>query len=289
MSGDGRHRGNLAAATTTHADRLLSGVRSVFVSDLHLGCKFARAEEFLEFLRCCEPEFLYLVGDVIDGWRLRRTWRWEPTYDAILSRLLTLSQEGTLVRYIPGNHDAFLRTFLTSVGRIELADEFLHATADGRRFLVTHGDRFDRFETNAAWLSVLATFGYDMLLEANSTLNRFTGRTDFHLAASVKRRAKSLVRFVSDFEQSLEKHTRERRCDGIVCGHIHQPAKRVIGKTLYLNTGDWIEHCTALLEHRCGTLELISFAGGIRQTLTLAAPDESCFPSERELPVSVGG
>jgi UDP-2,3-diacylglucosamine pyrophosphatase LpxH len=259
---------------------MLSGVRSVFVSDLHLGCKYARAEEFLDFLRCCEPDFLYLVGDVVDGWRLRRTWRWNATYNEVISRLVALSRDGTLVRYAPGNHDAFLRAFLTSIGRIELADEFLHATADGRRLLVTHGDRFDRFETGAAWLSVLATACYDLLLGANRALNAFTGRADYRRASAVKRRAKSIAKFVSDFERALARHARERRCDGIVCGHTHEPLKRFVGDTLYFNTGDWIEHCTALLEHRCGTLELISFEGGVRRTLALMRPDASPTASD---------
>lgn len=255
----------------SHAQR--GRIRSVFVSDTHLGCKHSRAGELLSFLESCDPEFLYLVGDIIDGWRLRRVWRWNPTYDAILSRLITLSQKKTLVRYTPGNHDRFLRAFLTRVGRIELSDEFVHVTSDGRRFLITHGDRFDVFETKASLVCILATFGYDVLLNVNRLLNKMRRRPDFSFAAAVKQRVKTLVRFVSDFEVSLAVHAQNRRCDGVVCGHVHHPAQRKLGKITYLNTGDWVEHCTALLEYECGTLELVSFDGGERRTIAVDAPD----------------
>ena len=258
-------------------------VRAVFVSDLHLGCKHARAEAFLAFLDAYRPQFLYLVGDIIDGWRLRRVWRWGPVYDAILCGLVAAAEQGTLVRYTPGNHDRFLRAFLTRVGQIELADDFTHVTADGRRVLVTHGDAFDRCETDAALVCVLATFGYDVLLNANRWVNALTGRDDYRLAGWVKSRVKMLVRFVSDFERTLAGHAARRRCDGVVCGHVHEPTRRRIGKIEYLNTGDWIEHATALVEHHDGTLELLDFADGTPRVLAVVPPDDTpTMPRQHE-------
>ncbi|QDT39364.1 UDP-2,3-diacylglucosamine diphosphatase [Stratiformator vulcanicus] len=239
-----------------------SDVRSIFVSDVHLGCKHARAERFLTFLHAYQPENLYLVGDIIDGWRLRRLWHWTATYDAILQRLVAMADSGTNVLYTPGNHDNFLRTFPLQMGGITIADEFVHETAHGHRYLVTHGDKFDRFEQGAQWISVVATFAYEIMLYGNRMLSFVRGRKgDFSLCASLKSKAKWLVRFFSDFEKTLGEHASANDCHGVICGHIHRPNRLDVDDVTYFNTGDWIEHSTALIEYNCGTMQLVEYDG----------------------------
>ncbi|MCA9041281.1 MAG: UDP-2,3-diacylglucosamine diphosphatase [Planctomycetaceae bacterium] len=237
-------------------------IRSIFVSDVHLGCMHSRAEEFLTFLQSHQPETLYLVGDLIDGWKLRKKWRWPSSYNSILERLQELNDLGTDIYYTPGNHDNFLRSFSRQLGFVTLSDEFVHLTPDGRRYLVIHGDQFDRFETGAQWLSVLASFAYDVLLSANNLFNRLfrqEGEAKFALSAAVKSKVKQLMRFISDYEQQLVDHARKRRCEGIICGHIHAPNLRHIKGIRYCNTGDWVEHCSALIEYNTGEMELHFF------------------------------
>ena len=235
-------------------------IRTIFVSDVHLGCMHSRAEEFLEFLKSHNPESLYLVGDLIDGWKLRKKWRWPESYNAILSRVEELSAAGTEVFYTPGNHDNFLRDFGKRFGFVTLSDEFVHVTADGRRFLIIHGDQFDKFETGAQWLSVLASFAYDVLLTANSLFNRLfkrKGQAKFALSSAVKSQVKHLMRFISDYEQKLASHARKKLCEGIICGHIHAPNILDIDGINYCNTGDWVEHCSALIEYSDGEMEIV--------------------------------
>lgn len=237
-------------------------IRTIFVSDVHLGCMHSRANEFLEFLNLHEPESLYLVGDLIDGWKLRKKWRWPQIYNAILDRVEELSAKGTEIFYTPGNHDNFLRDFGKRFSFVTLSDEFVHITADGRRFLIIHGDQFDKFETGAQWLSVLASFAYDVLLTSNNLFNRLLkrkGQKKYALSSAVKSRVKQLMRFISHFEQKLAGHAREKRCEGIVCGHIHAPNILDIDGVNYCNTGDWVEHCSALIEYSDGQMEIVYF------------------------------
>lgn len=237
-------------------------IRTIFVSDVHLGCMHSRADEFLEFLNSHHPESLYLVGDLIDGWKLRKKWRWPQIYNEIFDRVEELSRKGTEVFYTPGNHDNFLRDFGKRFGFVSLSDEFVHQTADGRRFLITHGDQFDKFETGAQWLSVLASFAYDVLLTANTLFNRLMnrqGQTKFALSSAVKSQVKHLMRFISDYERKLADHARLKRCEGIICGHIHAPNILDIDGVNYCNTGDWVEHCSALIEYSDGELEIVFF------------------------------
>lgn len=237
-------------------------IRAIFVSDVHLGCMHSRADEFLEFLKSHEPKSLYLVGDLIDGWKLRKKWRWPQSYNAIFDRVEELSEKGTEIFYTPGNHDKFLRDFGKSFGYVTLSDEFVHITADGRRFLIIHGDQFDRFETGAQWLSVLGSFAYDILLTSNTLFNRLlnrNGQTKFAFSSAVKSRVKQLMRFISDYEQELASHARQKRCEGIICGHIHAPNILDIDGINYCNTGDWVEHCSALIEYTDGEMEIVYF------------------------------
>jgi UDP-2,3-diacylglucosamine pyrophosphatase LpxH len=240
-------------------------VGSIFISDVHLGCRFSQAESLLTFLNAHQPERLYLVGDVIDGWRLKKKWIWRPAFTQILLRLLALYDEGTRIYYTPGNHDEFLRAFLRDFGCVEICDEIVHEAIDGRRLLVLHGDRFDGVERRAAWLSKLGATGYDILCWLDYALNRARGAIGLSrvpLSASVKKKVKSAVTFVSDFEAEIIGYAQERSCHGVICGHIHTPAIRSFGHVDYYNTGDWVESRTALIEHLDGRFEMFDMASG---------------------------
>lgn len=233
-------------------------VRSLFVSDVHLGSKHSQAAALLETLHQHEPELLYIVGDFIDGWKLKRRWRWSACYDQLFERLLELKRLGTTISYAPGNHDNFLRGFLASFGLVELRDQFIHRAADGRRYLVIHGDQFDKVEQSAQWLSVVGTHAYDLMLTTNYWINWARGKRHnrYAFCGMMKRRIKGVVRQVSGFEQQLTEAVHRRQCDGIICGHIHTPRISPLGDLVYCNTGDWVENCTALLEFNDGTMEL---------------------------------
>lgn len=230
----------------------------MFVSDVHLGSKHSQAAALLEMLHQFEPESLYLVGDFIDGWKLRRRWRWAPTYDQIFERLLALKQLGTQLYYMPGNHDNFLRKFVADFGIVDLQDQFVHQAADGRRYLVIHGDQFDRVEQQVQWLSIVGTHAYDVLLSTNYLMNWARGKryNRYAFCGMVKRRVKSLVRRVSNFELQLVGAAQALGCEGIIYGHVHSPRIYQTAEIACCNTGDWVENCTALLELEDGSFEL---------------------------------
>jgi UDP-2,3-diacylglucosamine pyrophosphatase LpxH len=236
-------------------------VRTLFISDVHLGCGFSRAQDLFDFLGRIEPERLYLVGDIIDGWKLKRNFVWTDTSSFVVRRVLGMLKRGTRVRYVTGNHDEFLRGFSPHVfGHMELADEFVHVTADGRRLLVIHGDCFDHLTRHAPWLYHLGDRAYTFALHANAWVNaarRLLGYPYWSLSATLKGRVKQAVNFVNDFERFVARHTQRAGCSGVVCGHIHVPAIRRIDGIDYHNCGDWIEHCSALVEHFDGRIELV--------------------------------
>lgn len=242
-------------------------VRSVFLSDTHLGNRHAQIEPLLEFLDRVHPDRIYLVGDIVDGWELRRGSAWPEAASTFLRRLLAFTEDGTELFYTPGNHDAFLRSggelraLIERLTNAQIQDEFVAHMADGRRLLVTHGDLFDFFETSAQWISRLLGVFYQGCLSANWWLSRSRSRSrssqsPYRLCAVVKQRVKQFVRFISRFETSLLNHARRRNCDGVVCGHLHTPAIIERDGMFYCNTGDWMENCTAIVEHFDGTLEL---------------------------------
>jgi UDP-2,3-diacylglucosamine pyrophosphatase LpxH len=270
-------------------------VRSLFVSDVHLGSRFAQAEAFLTFLEAYQPDYLYLVGDFVDGWSLQRSWRWRPVNTRILQHLLAWAWAGVTIRYASGNHDGFLRSFLKDFIWFEIADEFLHELADGRRFVVLHGDQFDGVESQASWLSKVGSLGYDLLLAVDHSLNfvrRWLRRKPWRLSAGVKTRIKRVVAFLSDFEQQLTEHARSKHCQGIICGHLHTPLITRRDDIVYCNTGDWVENCTALLEFDDGELRLVRFcpetgtitrqdSNSARLPTTSAAPAADAASSEK--------
>lgn len=235
-------------------------VRSVFVSDLHLGCPYANASALLTFLRQHEPDYLYLVGDIIDGWRLRRGWYWSDSYSFLVRHILGLVKRGTIVRYCPGNHDEFLRHFIDHFGSVQIADEFVHRTADGERLLVMHGDQFDAVVRHARWLAYIGDVSYDLLLVLNRWFNlarRWLGFGYWSLSAAAKRQVKKATSFVAQFEDVITRHAALRQCSGVICGHIHTPRITQLNGVRYYNTGDWVESCTALVEYEDGSLELL--------------------------------
>jgi UDP-2,3-diacylglucosamine pyrophosphatase LpxH len=235
-------------------------IRTIFISDVHLGCKYTHADSLLAFLRNHQPQYLYIVGDFVDGWRLSRKWYWNDTYTFLFKHIVDLMKRGTRVFYTPGNHDEFLRDFIENLGSVQLADEFVHVTADRRKLLITHGDKFDTAVLHAEWLSHLGDTGYNLLLGLNSVFNAIRRRLGFgywSLSKAIKRKVKEATCYIGNFEELLTRRASERGCDGVVCGHIHTPKIIDVNGVMYYNTGDWVESCTALVEYTDGTLELL--------------------------------
>ena len=237
--------------------------RSIFISDLHLGTPGCQAAHLLEFLRHTDSTHLYLVGDIVDGWQLRRRWYWHQSHNDIVQKVLRKARKGTQVVYIAGNHDEAMRHFLgVAFGGIEIRDEAVHLTADGRRLLVTHGDLFDAVVQRARWLAHLGDRAYGLALKLNRWLNHATARLGlsyWSLSQFLKHRVKNAVSYMTDFEEALASEARRRDFDGVVCGHIHKAEIRDIGGILYCNDGDWVESLTALVELESGELRLVDW------------------------------
>ncbi len=241
--------------------------RTVWISDFHLGTAGCNADLLLGFLKAVQPDVLYLVGDIIDGWRLKRGWYWPPSHNDIVRRILKLANKGTRVVYIPGNHDEMLRDYTgLSFGGVEVVSEAVHVTAEGKRLLVLHGDEFDGVVLYAKWLAFLGDHAYAALLRLNIVFNvvrRRFGLPYWSLSAHLKKKVKNAVAFVSRFEEAVAHAAAERGVDGVVCGHIHCAEVRQFGAVTYYNDGDWVESCTALVEHRDGRLEIIDWAARV--------------------------
>ena len=238
--------------------------RTVWISDVHLGTPGCKAELLLDFLKSMECETLYLVGDIVDGWQLRKGWYWPARHNDIVRCWLKMAKHGTRVVYVPGNHDELFRDYAgLNFGGIEVAPHCIHLTADGRSLLVLHGDEFDGVVLCAKWLAVLGDQSYTLLLKLNGVLNRIRramGKPYWSLSALLKKRVKNAVEFISNFEQAVAHAAYEHGADGVVCGHIHTAEVRQIGTVTYYNDGDWVESCTALVEHFDGRMEIIDWA-----------------------------
>ncbi|MBU8539328.1 UDP-2,3-diacylglucosamine diphosphatase [Falsiroseomonas tokyonensis] len=238
--------------------------RTVFLSDLHLGTRGCRADFLVDFLRQTECEQLYLVGDIVDGWRLRKSWYWDAEHDEAIRLVLRMARNGTEVTYIPGNHDEMFRDWLgLEIAGVRLAKEAVHDAADGRRFLVIHGDEFDSVVRYAKFLAHLGDWAYDSALVANrwfNALRRRFGYPYWSLSQWLKRQVKGAVMAIDRFETALAQEARRRALDGVVCGHIHHAEMREVQGVLYMNDGDWVESCTALVEHHDGRFELVDWA-----------------------------
>ncbi len=228
--------------------------KSVFVSDIHLGTKFCKAEAFLDFLRETECENLFLIGDIIDGWAIKRRFHWQQSHSDVIQKVLRKARKGTNVVYITGNHDEFLRAFLPLMlgDRLNVVNEAEYLSVDGKKYYITHGDLFDSITMTKKWLALLGDIGYEMLLHLNGTIDvirrRLGIRRYWSLSRYVKDTVKSSVSFISDFEGILARHARHKGYDGIICGHIHKAQMKEIDGIEYKNSGDWVESCTALVE-----------------------------------------
>lgn len=238
-------------------------VRTLFLSDLHLGTKGCQAEKVLEFLRDHEADVIYLVGDIVDGWMLRSGWYWPQAHNDVVQKLLRRARKGARVIYIPGNHDEFLRDFYgTHFGGVEVAENMIHTTADGRRFLVIHGDLFDVVIRHARWLALLGNKAYDFAISANTWFNaarRLLGLPYWSLSQWVKLKVKNAVNFIGEYERTLTAEAARHHVDGVICGHIHHATIRQSDGLTYVNCGDWVESCTAVVEHFDGRLEIIDW------------------------------
>jgi UDP-2,3-diacylglucosamine pyrophosphatase LpxH len=257
--------------------------RSVFISDTHLGTRGSRADFLADFLRRTSAEQIYLVGDIIDGWKLRRGWYWDSHHDDVVNLLLRHARAGTKITYVPGNHDELVRRYLhlgLEIAGIRFADEAEHVTAAGERLLVIHGDQFDSVVRYARLLAVLGDWAYTGALVLNRWFNIARARFGYpywSLSAYLKRQVKEAVKAIDRFEVALAAEAAARGFDGVVCGHIHHPEMRMVNGVRYINDGDWVESCTALVEHHDGRLELLDWAA-LNRLSFLAPRGEAARP-----------
>jgi len=253
-----------ALADETIRYKFRTRVRAVFISDVHLGTRTAQASRLLQFLKAYEADTIYLVGDIIDFWKVRRGPHWAQSHNDVLQKLLRRVRKGTRLIYIPGNHDEGLRDYIgLRFGGVEIHRDIIHTTAAGRRYLVLHGDEFDVVVRAAKWLACLGDRGYELALWLNNPLNwvrRHLGLGYWSLSAYLKYRVKSAVAFIGAFEEAVAMEASRRAVEGVICGHIHHAANRMLADVHYLNCGDWVESCTAIVETLEGRLRVVAWA-----------------------------
>jgi UDP-2,3-diacylglucosamine pyrophosphatase LpxH len=237
-------------------------VRTAWISDVHLGTRTSNAESLLQFLRDYECEKLYVVGDLIDIWQLRRGRYWPQEHNDVIQKILRKARKGVPVVYVPGNHDEFVSTFAGAYGNISIQPHAIHITADGRRVLIIHGHELDTVVQNAKWLAYLGDVGYQFLLSLNPAINfvrRRFGLGYWSLSAYAKKRVKDAVSFIGEFEKAIVRYAEKFRVDAVLCGHIHNAALHRFGNVTYYNCGDWVESCTAMVEQPDGAIELVTY------------------------------
>jgi len=235
--------------------------RTIWISDVHLGTRGCNAAMLLDFLDSTDSDTLYLVGDIIDGWRLKKKFFWPAAHNDVVRRILKRAKRGTRIIYIPGNHDEMFRQFTgLSFGGVEIRRAAFHTTADGRRLLVTHGDEFDAVMLAHRWLAFVGDTLYGITMELNRWTNavrRRLGMPYWSLSKMAKHKVKNAVEFISRYEEVVARAARDRGVDGVVCGHIHTAEFRTIDGVEYWNDGDWVEGCNALVEHQDGRMEIL--------------------------------
>ena len=237
--------------------------RTIFISDIHLGTSGCQAKRLLEFLKATESDKLYLVGDIVDGWQLKRRWYWHQTHNDVVQLVMKKAKKGTKVIFVPGNHDESIRQFIgLDFGGIKIRDEHVHTTANGKKMLVLHGDRFDGVIACAKWLAYVGDSLYTMILKFNQVFNVWRARMGlpyWSLSQYLKLKVKNAVSYITSFETALAAEARKQGLDGVICGHIHKPEIRDIDGILYCNDGDWVESLSALVEERTGELRLVDW------------------------------
>jgi len=235
--------------------------RAIWISDVHLGTTGCQADYLLDFLKHNEADTFYLVGDIIDGWAMSKSFYWPQEHNDVIQKIMRMARKGTLVTYLPGNHDEFLRSFGDHhFGNIILTDTIIHSGLDGKKYLIMHGDQFDVVMKNIKWLAHIGSWAYDILININVVVNKLQNwfkLPHWSLSAWAKYKVKQAVNFIGDFEENLAKFARVKGADGIICGHIHHANIRNIDGLQYMNCGDWVESCTALVEHLDGKWEII--------------------------------
>jgi UDP-2,3-diacylglucosamine pyrophosphatase LpxH len=256
--------------------------RAIFISDVHLGTRGCKADFLLDFLKHTESDKLYLIGDIIDGWRLKKGWYWLQSHNDVMQKILRKARKGTDVIYVPGNHDEFARDYIgLEFGSIKVHRDILHKGIQGKRFLVMHGDECDGVMIYAKWLAVLGDGAYAAALALNNWLNaarRLLGMPYWSLSKYLKHKVKNAVQFMSNYEKEMVRFAKDRGVDGVICGHIHHAEIKEIDGITYCNDGDWVESCTALVEHYDGRFEIIAWADlrglvpGETSPLALPAP-----------------
>jgi UDP-2,3-diacylglucosamine pyrophosphatase LpxH len=266
-------------------DRL--DVRTIWISDIHLGTPGCQAQALLHFLKHSRCDTLYLVGDIIDGWQLKRSWYWPQAHNDVIQKILKKARKGTRVVFVPGNHDEFARRYVQhNFGGVDVVDDCLHFTADGRRLWITHGDLFDGVVQCARWLAVTGDMAYELSLKVNRRLNQVRARLGlpyWSLSKYLKLKVKRAVSYIGDFEGAVAREARKRGADGVVCGHIHHAEMRMIDGILYCNDGDWVESLTALVERHDGGLELVDWSERAEQAqhrFSMATDDD--LPADPE-------
>lgn len=239
--------------------------KSIFISDLHLGTRFSQAEKFINFLKENDCENLFLVGDIIDGWAIKRKFIWPQAHSDVIQKVLKLARKGTKVTLITGNHDDFLRPFLPIIlgNNLEICNELVYKAINKKQYYISHGDFFDSITMTKRWLAILGDYAYDIILYVNHILNKvksfFKIKSKWSLSKYVKDNVKSSLSFISDFENVLATHVKRKGHDGIICGHIHKAEHRYIKGIEYLNCGDWVESCTAIVETYEGEFKIIEW------------------------------
>jgi UDP-2,3-diacylglucosamine pyrophosphatase LpxH len=244
-------------------------VRALFLSDIHLGSRACQAERLLAFLKECDARMIFLLGDIVDFWSLKRSVYWPASHNTVVQKLLKRARSRVKILYIPGNHDEALRNYLdSSFGNICVKKNYVHVAADGMRYALLHGDEFDQVTTCARWLSMLGDWSYNLLVDLNRGLSwwRRKLRRSGHwsLADYAKRNLRGAADFIAGYEHALARHGEALRVNGVICGHIHTPGIKRIDRVLYLNCGDWVDSCTAIVEHFDGRMELVR--DGVKQT-----------------------
>ncbi len=244
-------------------DSITLDFRTVWISDIHLGTKDCKAKELLEFIKHCRAKKIYLVGDIIDGWALKKRWFWPQEHNDVIQKLLRQARKGTEVIFIPGNHDEFARQFCgLNFGGIQVRHDDVHVTADGKKLWVTHGDLYDNIMQYARWIAFIGDRAYTFALWLNRAFNRIRLKLNYpywSLSQYLKHKVKAAVSCITAFEDLLIREAKIKQCDGVVCGHIHKAELRIIDHITYANDGDWVESMTALIENHDGSLQIIDW------------------------------
>ena len=240
----------------------MTRVRALFLSDIHLGSRACQAERLLEFLKEYECDTLFLLGDIVDFWALKRSVYWPASHNTVVQKLLRRARHRVKIFYIPGNHDEALRDYVdSSFGNIRVRKDHVHVAADGKRYALLHGDQYDQVATCARWLSLLGDVSYNLLVDLNRALSwarrKLRLRGHWSLADYAKSKVQGAASFISGFERAVARYGEALRVDGVICGHIHTPAVKRLDRVLYLNCGDWVDNCTAIVEHLDGRMELV--------------------------------